>query len=100
MSCLIYCPPQGLEPLADNFSDLSGNGPILLRVHKECTGEKVAARQDLVLHEFQPVIAKRPDAFDSSLALLSRIQDLLIEDVSGACNHRSLQFFLGAEMDE
>jgi hypothetical protein len=54
--------------------DLSGNGTILSRVYKECAGKEIAARQDLVFHEFQPVIAKLPDPFDSDFDLLrSRI---------------------------
>src|SRR5438128_1601324 len=101
ISCPVHCLSQGLEPLADSFSDLSGNGTILARVHKECSGKEIAARQDLVFHEFQPVVAKRPDPFDSSLNLLpSRIYNLLKEDVSGACYHRHFQFFLGTKVDE
>jgi len=74
MSRSVHCLSQGLEPLADNFSDLSGNGTILSGVHKECSGKEIAARQDLVFHEFQPEVAKRPDPSDSSFALLpSRI---------------------------
>src|SRR5438552_4801976 len=101
MSGSIHCLSQGLEPLADNFSDLSGNGTILSRVHIECSGKEIAARQDLVFHEFQPVVAKRPDPFDFSFDLVpSRLFTLLKEDVSGACYHRHFQFFLGTKVDE